>query len=238
MTSPETPEQDNAAQEPGVTLAEHVVPMAGHIVREMNELADEIGKEGEAQDRLLDGVRHAVAEQPSPVGDGVDLTGILAVEPDFDPMAFRAIARESFLKIREARSTHREQEDNGLMSPSLEHELDDEIFSDAAARHRHVLSGLEVTEATIISATVCEGREKLGVRFVATAERIESDELTGSILSDDGSPHRFTETWQFERNPTVDNSATDAQHAASFGADGWLFAHRGWVVTDIQAADA
>jgi predicted lipid-binding transport protein (Tim44 family) len=238
MTSPETPEQDNAAHEPGATLAEHVVPMAGHIAREMNELADEIGKEGDAQDRLLDGVKRSVAEQPSAVGDGVDVTAIIAVEPHFDPAAFRAIARESFLKVREARSTHREQEDDGLMSPSLEHEIDDAIFSDAAARHRHVLSGLEVTEATIISATVSEGREKLGVRFVATAERIESDELTGSILSDDGSPHRFTETWQFERNPTVDNSATDAQHAASFGPDGWLFAHRGWVVTDIQAPDA
>jgi predicted lipid-binding transport protein (Tim44 family) len=237
MTSP-GPEQDDAAREPGATFAEHVVPMAGRVAREMHELADEIGKEGEAQDRLLDGIKRAVAEQPSAVGDGVDVTAIIAVEPDFDPTAFRAVARETFLKVREARSTHREQEDDGLMTPSLEHKIDDEIFSDAAARHRHVFSGLEVAEATIVSATVNQGREKLAVRFVATAERIESDELTGSILSDDGSPHHFTEVWQFERNPTVDSSATDLQHAASFGPDEWLFAHRGWVVTDIQPQDA
>jgi predicted lipid-binding transport protein (Tim44 family) len=237
MTSPGTPEQDNAAREPGETFAEHVVPMAGHIVGEMNELADEIGKEGEAEDRLLDGVRLAVAEQPSPVGDGVDMTAIIAVEPDFDPIAFRAIARETYLKVREARSTRREQEDDGLMTPSLEHKIDDEIFSDAAAGHRHVLSGLEVAEATIISATVDEGREKLAVRFLAVAELIESDEQTGNILSDDGSPQSFTEVWQFERDPTVDSSATDAKHG-SFGPDEWLFAHRGWVVTDIQTPDA
>jgi hypothetical protein len=32
----------------------------------------------------------------------------------------------------------------------------------------------------------------------------------------------------------VDASATDAQHTLSLGPDGWLFAHRGWVVTGIQ----
>jgi predicted lipid-binding transport protein (Tim44 family) len=233
MTSPDTPEQDHAAREAG-SFAEHVVPMGGRMVRELHEVADEIAKEGQAQDRLLDGIASAVAEQPSAVGDGVDLTAITRVEPEFDPAAFRAIARETFLKVREARSTLREQEDDGLLTPALERKVDDGIFSDAAAGRRHVLSGLEITEATVVSAIVAGGREKLGVRFVATAEHIDRNDRTGTVLSDDGSAHSFTELWQFERNPALDSSATDAQHAASFGADDWLFAHRGWVVTDIQ----
>jgi predicted lipid-binding transport protein (Tim44 family) len=236
MTSPETPERENADPEGG-SFAEHVVPMGGRMVREFHELADEIGKEGEAQDRLLARVGSAIAEQPA-VGHGVDLSEIKRVEPEFDPAAFRTIGRETFLKVREARVTQREQEDDGLMTPVLEHEVDDAIFSDAAARHRHVLSGLEIIDATIVSATVDGGREKLGVRFVATAERIERDELTDTVISQDGSPHRFTELWKFERNPALDSAATDAQHVASFAPDGWLFAHRGWVVTDIQPLEA
>lgn len=237
MTSPDMPEQNDAAHEVG-SFAEHTVPMGARMVRELHQLADEIGKEGQAQDRLLDGIANAVAEQPSPIGDGVDLTAIKGVEPDFDPAAFRVIARETFLKVREARSTQREQEDDGLMTPALEHKIDDEIFSDAAARHRHVLSGLEIADATVVSATVEGGREKLGVRFTATAEQIERDDRTDTVLSDDGSARSFTELWQFERDPALDSSATDAQHPASFGADGWLFAHRGWVVTDIQPSEA
>jgi hypothetical protein len=236
MTPGETPERDDAVHGLVPKLAERL-PMADRISSEMLELADDIGKEGEAEDRLLDGIRRAVSEQPSAVGDRVDLTAIIALEPDFDPTAFRTIARETFLKVREARSTRREQEDDGLMTAVLERKIDDEIFSDAAARHSYVFSGLEVAEATIVSATVEEGREKLTVRFVATAERIEVDELAGRIVSDDGSPHRFTEVWRFERDPAADGSATDARHTASVGPDNWLFAHRGWVVTDVQSTD-
>jgi hypothetical protein len=220
------------------SFAEHVVPMGGRMVREMGEIADEMATEDQAEDRLLAGIERAVTEQPSAVGDGVDLTAIKGVEPDFDPAAFRTIARETFLKVREARSTEREQEDDGLVKPLLERRIDDEILSDAAAHHRHVLVGLEVAEATIVSATVDQSREKISVRFVALAEHIERDDATGTVLSDDGSAHRFTEVWQFERNPAVDSSATDVQHVASFDSDGWLFAHRGWVVTDIQPPDA
>ncbi len=261
MTSPGTPEPDEAALEPDETVterdidaveahipermegelgsfAEHLVPMGGRMVREMGEIANEMGTEDEAEDRLLAGIEHAVTEQPSAVSDGVDLTEIKGVEPDFDPTAFRTIARETFLKVREARSTEREQEDDSLLTPLLERKIDDEIFADSASHHRHVLAGLECAEATIVSAAVDGGREKLTVRFVATAEHIERDDASGSVLSDDGTAHSFTEVWQFERNPAVDSSATDAQHVASFGSDGWLFAHRGWVVTDVQPPGA
>jgi predicted lipid-binding transport protein (Tim44 family) len=204
----------------------------------MNAIADEMGTEDEAENRLLVGIEHAVTEQPSAVGDGVDLTVIIAVEPTFDPTAFRTIARETFLKVRDARSTEREQEDDNLLTPLLERKIDDEIFNDAASHHRHILAGLEVAEATIVSAALDGGREKICVRFVAMAEHIERDDATGSVLSDDGSAHRFTEVWQFERDSACDSSTTDAQHVASFGADGWLFAHCGWVVTDVQQPSA
>ena len=237
MTSPGTPEPESRERELE-SIAEHAVPFTGRIAGEMHEIADEIGREDVAEDRLFDGIGRAIAEQPSPVADGVDLTAITGVEPDFDPVAFRVIARETFLKVREARSTEREQEDDGLLTPALEHKVDDEIFNDASTGHRHVFSGLEVTEATIISAGVHDGCENVTVRFAATAERIERNDQTGEVLSDDGSPQRWTEVWQFARDPKVDSSATDAEHAACFGPDGWLFAHRGWVVTDIQQPDA
>ncbi len=257
MTSPETPEPNDSALEPDETaserdidaveehiprraagelgsFAEHAVPMGARMVREMGQIAEEMATEDQGEDRLLAGIEHAATEQPSAVADGVDLIAIKGAEPDFDPAAFRTIARETFLKVREARSAEREQEDDGLMAPLLERKVDDEIFSDSSAHHRHVLAGLEVAEATIISAALDGGREKICVRFVARCEQIERDDTTGSVLSDDRA-YRFTEVWQFERDPAVDSSATDAQHLASFGADSWLFVHRGWVVTDVQS---
>ncbi len=158
MTSPGTPEPDEAALEPDETVterdidaveahipermegelgsfAEHLVPMGGRMVREMGEIANEMGTEDEAEDRLLAGIEHAVTEQPSAVSDGVDLTEIKGVEPDFDPTAFRTIARETFLKVREARSTEREQEDDSLLTP----------FSNARSTTRSLLTPRRTT---------------------------------------------------------------------------------------------
>ena len=219
------------------SFAEHVVPMGGRMVGELNQVADEIGREDAAEDRLLSGIEHAVQEQPSAVKDGLDLAAITTVEPDFDASTFRTIARESFLKVREARGSGSRHENDGIVSPELDRLLDGEIDADLADNRQHVLFGLDVAQATIVSAVVADGREKIGVQFDATAESIERDATSANVISDEHHAHRWSELWQFERDPTVDSTATDTQHIASFGPDEWLFAHRGWVVTAITKLD-
>jgi predicted lipid-binding transport protein (Tim44 family) len=229
----EQPQPPKSA-EPHVPIADHLVPFGGRMVREMDDIADELGKEDQAETKLEDVFDQAIQEQPSAVGDGVDLAEIKAVEPDFDPFSFRTLARETFIKIREARGTQDEQAGDGLLSPKMQRELNDVIDGDVAAHRHHVLSQLEVAEATIVSAAVDNGHEKLGVRFVFRAAEIERQSGTEAIVSDDHIVHRWAELWQFERDPNVDSSASDEQHTLSFGPDEWLFAHRGWVVTNIE----
>lgn len=241
MESPEIREQRESAVDRDLEAVadhtEHLVPFGGSMVREMGKVADDMGEEIQLENREFDTFDRAIHEQPSAVGDGVDLAPITAVEPDFDPFAFRTLARETFLKVREARGRQARQEGDGLLSPSMERQLNDEIDGDVAAHRHHVLSQLEVKDATIVSASADGGREKLGVRCVIGAEEIERDASTEAIISDDHLVHRWAELWQFERDPSLDPSATDEQHVLSYGADRWLFAHRGWVVTEIRRLD-
>jgi predicted lipid-binding transport protein (Tim44 family) len=241
MESRDIPEEDQRPADRGMDAvadhAEHVVPFGGGMVREMHEVAEHLGKEVERETKEFDTFDHAIHEQPSAVGAGVDLTPIKAVEPDFDPFNFRTLARETFIKVRQARGTQATHAGDGLLSPSMERELNDVIDGDVAAHRHHVLSQLEVIDATIVSASFEAGREKLGMRFVVGAEEIERDGATEAIVSDDHLVHRWAEQWQFERDPSLDPSATDEQHILSFGPDRWLVAHRGWVVTDIRRLD-
>jgi hypothetical protein len=228
------------AHAPGVVgndiapIADHLVPFAGRMIREMNDIVDKQAELDQAEDRVEDAWEHALHDLPSALGDGIDLTMIRAVEPDFDPSRFATLARETFIKVREARGSQNSREGDGLLSPKMQRELNDVIDGDVAAHRHHILSELDVAEAKIVSVAVEEGREKLGVRFVFCAEEIERESGTEAIVSDDHILHRWAELWQFERDPHVDASATDAQHTLSLGPDGWLFAHRGWVVTGIQ----
>ena len=236
MTGPETPRSDDAHErivDEAGSVAEHVVPFGERAVGELHELAQDIGKEGELEDRLDDGFDRAIHEQPAPAEAGVDLTPITASDPGFDAFAFLTIARETFLKVREARGDQDGTEADGLLSPTMRQQINDVIEGDVAS-HRHViLSQLTVTDATIVSATAVDGREQCGVRFVVGAEQVVRSAGSEQVVSDDGQVRKWSELWQFERDPKVDASATDRQHALSFGHDGWLFAHRGWVVTAI-----
>jgi predicted lipid-binding transport protein (Tim44 family) len=225
---------DNIEQDHHHGVAEHLVPMGGRIVREMNQIAADLGEADADEDRLIDGVEKAVQEQPSPVAGDVDLAPIRALEPDFDPGAFRTLARETFLKVCEARGAENRDEADGLLSLSMQQELNAAIDGDVAAHRHHILSQLDIAEATIVSAATEGAREKLGVRFLVAAETIERNADAEAVISDDGQAQRWSELWQFERDSSLDPSATDRRHALSFEADGWLFAHRGWVVTAIQ----
>ena len=241
MESLNTPEEDQGAAGHGrdslARHADHLIPFGGSMAREMTEVADDLGKEGDLEVKEFDTFDHAIHDQPSAVGAGVDLAPIKSVEPDFDPFAFRTLARETFIKIRQARGIGAGEACDGLLSPTMERELNDVIDGDVAAHRHHILSQLEVVDATIVSAALEDGREKIHVRCVMGAEEIERDAATEAVISDDHLVHRWAELWQFERDPSLDASATDEQHVLSYGPDRWLFAHRGWVVSDIKRLD-
>ena len=219
-------------REAEIRAADHLVPMGNRMAGEMQQIASEMGKEADADLRLDEGFERAIHEQPAAAADGLDLSPITSADGSFDPDAFRTLAREVFLKVREARGSQNRSEADGCLSETMETELNQTIDGDVASHRHHVLSQLDVTAATIVSAAVDGDRQQLGVRFVVGAEEIVSDER-GAVVSDAPDTH-WPELWQFERDPSVDASATDRQHALSFGADGWLFAHRGWVVTAIR----
>lgn len=113
-----------------------------------------------------------------------------ALDPQFDDFAFRAIARETFNKVREARSTERVEEADALMSPTVEAEARQEVSGDVAAHRHHLLPGLEVPDATT------------------------------AVVAGDAAVRRWSELWRFERDPSMDSSQTDRDHTLKFGDEG------------------
>jgi hypothetical protein len=61
---------------------------------------------------------------------GVDASTIKQIDPEFDAEAFRAIARETFYKVREARKLQNPQESAELLSPQMQREIQDAISGD------------------------------------------------------------------------------------------------------------
>ena len=213
--------------------AARLVPFGGTVSREMEQIAEDLGEEARRDQQMLQQIGEAFQQQPPAEMAGVDLAAVRAVDPQFDDTAFRTIARETFNRVREARSTERVGEADALLSPTMEAELQQEVSGDVAAHRHHLLPGLEVEDATIIGAAVINGREVLDVRLTLEGEELERDDATTAIVSGDALVRRWSERWRFERDPAVDSSRTDFQHSMAFH-DGWLVAHRGWVVTQIE----
>ncbi|MGA2284463.1 MAG: TIM44-like domain-containing protein [Candidatus Dormibacteria bacterium] len=218
--------------------ADHLVPFGGSMVRKMDQIAEDLGEEDRRNQQMMVDLGTEFHEQPPAEAAGVDLAPIRAVDPQFDDFAFRTIARETFNKVREARSTERTAEADALLSPAMEAEVSQEVSGDVAAHRHHLLPGLEVDDATIVAAAVTEGREVLDVRLDVAGEEMERDDTTGAIVAGDATVRRWSERWRFERDPSMDSSQTDLEHTYKFGDEGWLVAHRGWVVTQIERLPA
>jgi hypothetical protein len=218
--------------------AEHLVPFRGHMVSKLEEAAGKLSEEDRADEQMLTDVGNEFHEQPPAEAAGVDLAAIRAVDPQFDDFAFRSIARETFNKVREARSTERVDEADALLSPAMEAEVKEEVSGDVAAHRHHLLPGLEVDDATIVAAAVAGGREVIDVRLDIAGEEMERDDATMAIVAGDATVRRWSERWRFERDPSMDSSQTDLEHTYKFGDEGWLVAHRGWVVTQIERLPA
>jgi len=218
--------------------ADHLVPFGGSMVRKMDQIAEDLGEEDRRNQQMMVDLGTEFHEQPPAEAAGVDLAPIRAVDPQFDDFAFRSIARETFNKVREARSTERTEEAEALLSPTMEAEVRQEVGGDVAAHRHHLLPGLEVDDATIVAAAVAGGREVLDVRLDVAGEEMERDDASGAVVAGDATVRRWSERWRFERDPSMDSSQTDLQHTLRFGDDGWLVAHRGWVVTGIERLPA
>lgn len=170
------------------------------------------------------------AERP-----GVDTSAIRQLEPGFDDEAFRAIARETFYKVREARKLQDPQESAEMLSPQLQRELQSTISADVASHRQHVLPFLWIKDAVIADARVIDGQEQIDVLFSISAGEEDVDDRTGQVLVGDSTEHSWEERWRFTRDPGADTAASDERHEISLDRTGqWMFAHRGWVVTQIE----
>jgi len=187
----------------------------------------------------VDGVVAALSDRSPAKLPGVDTSAVKQADPEFDDEAFRAIARETFYKVREARRLPDPRESAELLSPQMQSELQNAISGDVAAHRHHLLPFLSVDDAVIAGAQVSGGQEQIDVRFSVSAAEEDVDAATGQVLGGDDTVHSWEERWRFTRNPQVDTSASDERHQVTFARTGqWMVAHRGWVVTEIARLPA
>lgn len=187
----------------------------------------------------VDGIVTALNERTRPELAGVDTTGIKQVDPGFDDEAFRAIARETFHKVRQARKLQNPQESAELLSPQMQRELQNAISGDVASHRHHLLPLLTVKDAVIAAAQVIGGQEQIDVLFSICAAEEDVDDYTGQVLAGDTSEHSWEERWRFMRDPQADTLASDERHEITFDRAGqWMVAHRGWIVTQIERLPA
>jgi predicted lipid-binding transport protein (Tim44 family) len=205
-----------------------------------------VGQIASDEERLLDvgqqevdGVVAALKHRSAATLAGVDTSALKQVDPEFDNEAFRAIARETFYKVREARRLQNPQETAELLSPQLQGELQSAVSGDVASHRHHLLPFLTINDAVIAAARVVGDHEEIDVQFSVSAAEEDVDDRTGQALAGDDTVSSWEERWEFTRNPQVDTSASDERHEIAFvDADQWLVAHRGWLVTAITRLPA
>jgi hypothetical protein len=189
--------------------------------------------------REVDGIVSALGDRTPAQLPGVDTSAIKRVDPEFDDEAFRAIARETFYKVREARRLQNPQQPAELLSTQMQRDLQDVISGDVASHRHHLLPFLTITDAVIAAAEVTAGQEQIDVLFSVSAAEEDVDDRTDQVLAGDGAERSWTERWRFTRNPAVDTSASDLRHEITLDpAAQWMVAHRGWTVTDITRLPA
>jgi len=217
---------------PRVERAEENLFHAGQIAADEERLLD-------LQQQEVDGLVAALNHRTPPRLAGVDTAALRQVDPDFDDEAFRAIARETFYKVREARRLQNPQESAELLNPQIQSELQNAISGDVASHRHHLLPFLTVNDAVITGAQVVSGKEEIEVQFSICAADEDVDDRTGQILEGDDIERSWKESWRFTRDPQVDTSVSDERHEISLiDADAWLVAHRGWQVTVITRLPA
>ena len=222
----------------GDRLVDAVEHAEEHVLRlhEIAAVQDELIDLGEQE---VDGILTALKDRTPTRLPGVDTSVIRHVDPEFDDEVFRAIARETFYKVRESRGLLDSQEPAELLSPQMQSEMRNAISGDVASHRHHLLPFLSLSDAVIASAEVVGGQEQIGVLFSIVAGEEDVDDRTGQVIAGDSTEHSWNELWCFARDPEADTAATDERHQITLvPADQWMVAHRGWVVTDIARLPA
>lgn len=182
----------------------------------------------------VDGTVAGLSDRTPAELPGVDTSAIKQADPEFDAEAFRAVARETFYKVREARKLQNPQESAELLSQEMQRQMQDAIAGDVASHRHHLLPFLWIKDAVLAGAQVVNGQEEIDVRFSISAAEEDVDDRTGQDVGGDSAEHGWEELWRFTRTPGTDTSANDEQHEITLvGPDRWLVAHCGWTVTDI-----
>jgi len=209
--------------------------------RDLEEHLFHVGEIAADEERLLDldqeeveGTVAGLMDRTAAALPGVDTSVIKRAEPEFDAEAFRAIARETFYKVREARKLQNPQESAELLSQEMQRQMQDAIAGDVASHRHHLLPFLWIKDAVLAGAQVVNGREEIDVRFSISAAEEDVDDRTGQAVGGDSAEHGWDELWRFTRTPGADTSASDERHEITLiEPDRWLVAHRGWTVTNI-----
>lgn len=205
---------------------------------EAQQLLNDMQAEADATKRLYDGEQALMDNRPAAEAPGVDISAIKAIDPSFDDQQFLSLARESFYTIRKARTLDNPALADGELSPQLMSQLREVVQGDVASHRHHLLPGLEIRAALIESACVADGKITVVVRFHLVSEEVDRG-ATGAIIAGDFSQREWDEDWTFWRDPSVASSSVDREHMISpVNREGWLFAHRGWVVTHIERLGA
>jgi predicted lipid-binding transport protein (Tim44 family) len=207
----------------------------GRAKGEADRIVQDIDQLKKTESDQLDKIDASYADRKPAVADGVDLSAIKTADPTFDEQQFLVVVRESFDLIRKARTTDHEKYDEGLLSPQLAEEIKTAIDGDVASHQHHLLPGLEIKTAVITGGQVADGKLTVTVRLHLW---VGSTDLTTTGVE---KGTEWDEDWTFWRDPMIDPTATDRDHALRLLADGfWMFAHKGWIVTSIQrdGADA
>ena len=196
-------------------------------------LLGDLDAEAAADKAMLDTEERVLAERPTAEAAGVDIAPIKAADPAFEDQLFLSIARESFYHVREARSMDDPRFADAILSPQLMEELSTVMAGDVAAHRHHLLPALEIKTAVITTAAVTDGKMMLTVRFHLSGEQLDRDDKM-NIVSGTTDVVEWDEDWAFWRDPSVNADDIDQQHDLAREIDGgWMFAHKGWVVTSI-----
>ncbi len=238
MPDPTDPPDESVLDKAAEHLAHsHTAVEAGNILmpnfaRHASELVDDLDAEAAADKTMLAEFPKALHDHGPLESAGVDLAAIKTLDAGFDDEAFMSIARETFIKVREARSLENPAEGDALLSAAMASDLHTAIDGDVASHRHHLLPLLDIASAAIVSTAVDGAREVIGVRFHLTGEEVDRDD-NGAVVAGDTTLHQWDEDWRFERDPSIDTSVNDEKHILAFD-DNWMVAHRGWVVTAIE----
>jgi predicted lipid-binding transport protein (Tim44 family) len=199
----------------------------------VQEVEDAQEKLEDLQEEMVDEIVTALNERTPATLPGVDLAAIKQADPQFDVENFRTIARDTFYIVKDARRRQDLDDLAPLLSDKMQGEMAAVINGDVAAHRHHIMPFLTVTEAQIASAAMTDGKERIDVILSLSSAESDIDDETKQVIGDNVE-HNWQERWCFQRDPSVDTSATDMEHLLADGADEWFVAHRGWIVIDIQ----